>query len=166
MTFFNKERVLTPSWDLLNPSVELLKKNIWAVLYLAFLPGVFVTVGATMVGNKIQNFSNLPTHVIAGFIVLGLAVIWQGLAYPGYTYMQVQAAKGTPVTPWVSFKKGLHWVLPMLVAFIAAGALILLGLYFHQWSSQHHPGRRKYPWISNRAPLFFRSSFEIYRDCL
>ncbi len=48
MQIFRTDRPLTPSWSLVQPSIELVKKNIWPVVYLAFLPSLVTTVGLVL----------------------------------------------------------------------------------------------------------------------
>jgi len=127
MGALNKERKLTPSWDLLAPSVELVKRNIWSVLYLSFLPSLFVSVGSTMASSGKLNFSDLSAHSIVGFSIAGVAGLWALLAFPGYLYMQVEASKGNTPAPLECFTKGLPRLLPLIAMFIIQGITVFVG---------------------------------------
>ena len=93
MKLFAKDRPLTPSWDLLAPSVELLRKNALSVAYLSLVPGIFVTAGLAMT-HALQNVADFDPSNTAGVIVLILASVWTLLAYPGYILMAAEAAEG------------------------------------------------------------------------
>ena len=129
MGILNKERALTPSWDLLPPSIELVKRNIWSVLYLSFLPSLFMTVGIIMVGSDFPgSHIRMIPHVIVGWAILAVALLWYVLAYPGYLYMQVEAAKGNSPEPLESFTIGVRRWLPLTATFIVQWILITIGL--------------------------------------
>lgn len=126
MKIFAKESALVPSWDLLSPSVALLKKNIWSVLYLSFLPGLFISVGSIMT-KDIHNFSHLQNHQMIGGAILGIAFLWTVLTYPGYIYMQAQATRGLTIAPGEAFRHGLRRFFPLAFTIIIGGILTLIG---------------------------------------
>jgi hypothetical protein len=119
MKIFAKERMLAPSWDLLRPSFELVRKNIWHVVYLSFAPALLVSVGVVLLGDLSETEPTLNTAETAGTLILISAVIWSLLVFPGFTYLQTQAARGRQLGVWESFKKGL----PHLGSLIGAGLL-------------------------------------------
>jgi hypothetical protein len=125
MGILNAERKLTPSWDLLNPSIELVKKNIWQLFYLSFLPGVLLNIGLVVVRSK--SFSLDNSHDSFFLWVFIAAIIWSLLAAPGLLYLQVSAARGKAVTTGEAFKTGLKRIFPLLGASILVGFITFLG---------------------------------------
>ena len=128
MKIFNKERRLTPSWDLLAPSMELVKKYIWHVMYLSFLPGLVLTVGIVLLGENPDNIDLNSSRASAGFSILLVAGLWSILTFPGFIYMQTKAVQGKEVGVMESFQKGLPRLLPLIGMMLVAAMLILLGL--------------------------------------
>ncbi|MDB5181754.1 MAG: hypothetical protein JWP13_517 [Candidatus Saccharibacteria bacterium] len=122
MRVFIKERALTPSWDLVRPSVALLRKNIWPTIYLSFLPILAMTVGSVMIDER-----NLRAS-IPGIIIVLVSIIWYFLTYPGFTYMQAKAARGKVLTPMESFKKGLPRFWQLIGMSLLSSLLIFVGL--------------------------------------
>lgn len=132
MKIFTKERALTPSWNLLSPSFNMLKQNIWPVAYLSFLPELLATVGIVMLGENLFSVTGeftLPDNAGPALTLIGISLVWAILAYPGLTYMQLKAIEGKQVDAWESFKAGLQHVGPMIGMFIVGTILIILGLF-------------------------------------
>lgn len=126
MKLLTSEKKLTPSWQLLRPSVYLLRKFFWPVVYLSFIPSLVVTVGLYILGD---NPSKLPQgQVWVGSIVLGVGFLYAMVTNPGNIYMMTQAVKGKDPEPMESFRKGL----PNLGALIGLNVLsiFLVGIGF------------------------------------
>lgn len=131
MAIFTKERQLTPSWDLVAPSVELLKKYIWHVLYLSFLPTLLTVVALTLFGGldgRVEPITTFELRHSVGAILLVLSIIWALLAMPAFIYLQVEAIKGNMPSIMDCYRKGLRYLLPLIGMYILSTLLIVVGL--------------------------------------
>lgn len=127
MGIFNTERVLTPSWDLVKPSIELVKNNFWQIIYLSFIPGLLLFMGLTLLGEDPRQTP--ATQLGIGVLIAFTGGIWAMIVYPGYLYMQVKALEGKDISAWESIKFGLPR-LPAVIAMSFVGAvLIILGFF-------------------------------------
>lgn len=128
MGVFNKERPLTPSWDLVKPSVKLLQTYFWQVAYLSFIPGLLITVGLTFMGVGEKPVDLDASRMGLGALLAVIGGIWALLAIPGFTYLQLRAAEGQDVSAMESFRKGLPRLPAYIGMAIVAAILVLLGL--------------------------------------
>lgn len=129
MAIFNKQIPLTPSWSLLRPSIELLRRNIWEAIYLYFLPSLFLGVGLVLADPQHINFKlGLTPHEQLGLIISTLAAIWSLIAYPAYLYFLIQAARGKEVTILESYGHGIKKFFPWLGMSIIIGVTVTIGL--------------------------------------
>lgn len=125
MRIFTHDRVLTPSWDLLAPSVELLKKNIWQVVYLAFIPGILLSVGLVMVGEWPYDLSDSRTSM--GAVILLIGALYSIISYPAYVYMLAKAAQGMELSIPQCLRAGLKRFFPLVGTGLLAGLAIICG---------------------------------------
>jgi hypothetical protein len=128
MKLFTKERPLTPSWDLLPPSYELLKKNLDQVFYLSFGPALLVNVGLVLIGSNRQDIINMTDRVVWGTLVLLIASLWSLLVYPGFVYFQSQAIRGKQINAWTSFRNGLRYFVKFTIMTVLGGIATFIGL--------------------------------------
>lgn len=129
MRIFTKDKTLTPSWNLIQPSLKLLQDNIWQSLYLFLLPTLLLTVSFVLIGtNPAQPVPD--SQRIAGLLLMLASGLWTLLAYPGFLYMQLRAVEGEDITATEAFKKGLPHLMSFIGVTIAASLLILSGLIF------------------------------------
>lgn len=126
MAIFAKERPLTPSWDLLSPSIELLRKHLWQVIYLSFIPTLILTLGFLLLDP--QHVGHILTQRNKnGGVLSAVGGLWILLAYPGIIYLVTQAIQGNTVGAAEAFKKGLRRFFPFLGMAIMAGVAISIG---------------------------------------
>jgi hypothetical protein len=127
MAIFAKERQLTPSWDLLTPSVDLLKKNLWQVIYLSFIPTLIFALGYLLLDPQHIHNDVLTMNNKDGLILMIIGGIWSLLAYPGLLYLVTQVVQGNSLSAMDAFKKGLRYVLPFIGLGILVGLAIGIG---------------------------------------
>jgi len=126
MKIFTTERMLTPSWDLLNPSIELVRKNIRQLFYLSFLPGVLLNISLNVIRSK--SFSLQNNHDIFFLAVFCVSALWSLLASPGLIYLQINAARGKTIPAGIAFRSGLKQFFPLLGASLLVGLVTFAGL--------------------------------------
>lgn len=126
MKIFTAERVMTPSLDLVKPSMQLLRKYFWQTMYLSFLPALLMSAAMVMLidGTTLATGDRLT----AGVLVLLIATIWSALTSAGFFYLQTQAVIGNDISTSEAFKKGLPRIIPLLLSSILAVSAILVGL--------------------------------------
>ncbi len=87
MQLFRTDRPLTDSWNLVQPSINLVKENIWQVFILYFLPNLLSTVGLVMSG-LVTSTAEHPWHydghqsTTIGLMLIAIGTIWTLLALP------------------------------------------------------------------------------------
>lgn len=126
MQIFTHERQLTPSWQLVRPSIQLLKKYIWQTLYLGFLPALLLTAAAFVVPRPgADSFSDMRPE---GLILYAVALTWVLLTAPGFYRLQAQAIQGKEISTSDAFKQGLKRFFRFFATMILAVLAIVLGL--------------------------------------
>lgn len=126
MAIFAKERQLTPSWDLLRPSVDLLRKNLWQIIYLSFIPTLILSLGLLLLDP--QHIGNtLSLRNKNGAYIMLVGGLWLLLAYPGLVYVLTQAVQGHTLSAGEAFRKGLRRVFPFVGMSLLTGICITLG---------------------------------------
>lgn len=127
MRIFTKDKALTPSWSLVQPSIKLLRDNIWQALYLYLLPTLLLSVALVLVGvDPDQTVSD--SQRAAGALLMLAAGLWTLLAYPGFLYMQLRAVEGEDIGAMEAFKKGFPHLMSFIGMSIIGGLLIAAGL--------------------------------------
>jgi uncharacterized membrane protein len=146
MQIFRKDTKMTPSWDLVQPSIKLLQDNIWPVFYLAFLPGLVATLGLViMSANRTAGSQelNLDGRHLAGLGILVVGALLSMLVYPAVVYLQLRATRGEHPDALECLKNGLPFLFKMIgmsiitaiviffgiIAFIIPGLILLRALY-------------------------------------
>lgn len=130
MKLFRADHKLTPSFDLINPSIKLLRENIWSVFYLMFLPSLIIVVGSVMFADASQPNGTIVLTDAAktGIALMILGAILTILTLPGAVHMQLKAVRGGTPIPRESFKAGLRRMFPLIIAMILMEFAILGGL--------------------------------------
>lgn len=131
MRIFTADRPLTPSWDLVKPSVALVKKYIWHVLYLSFLPSLLVVAGLALYSGG-QEFLFEPVTTIeprhaAGIVLVLLAMLWSLVVLPAFMYLQLQAIDGKEPGVWECVRKAIRHLPALIGMYIVATVLIIMG---------------------------------------
>lgn len=126
MDIFKKERQLTPSWDLVKPSIEFIKKYFWEVIYLSFVPGLLLFMGLTLIGEDPTKTPEARLGI--GALIAFIGLIWAMVSYPAFIYLQAKAAEGKQVTAKASFRKAIRRLPALLGTGILGGILVMLGL--------------------------------------
>ena len=130
MQIFRTDRPLAPSYDLIRPSIRLIRENIWAVLYLNFFPNLLLIVGlvlASSITDQNPPITHYDTRTSLGLALAFAGALWALLAYPGLILLQIKAAAGEHPTPMACFKQGLPRLLPLIFMSILAVLLVMLG---------------------------------------
>lgn len=131
MRIFTADRKLTPSWDLVRPSTELVKKYIWHVLYLSFLPSLLAVVGLTLLrdvnGHTITSITNLVPRQEIGILLVFLATIWALFSTPAFVYLQVKAVQGEEPSIMECYRRGIRYLLPLIGLYILVVILLVMG---------------------------------------
>jgi len=137
MKLFRTDYPLTPSFDLINTSVKLLRDNLWPVFYLMFLPLLVTMVGLVMYehgaysgGMHSTDFRLWDSHSAAGSIVLAAGMLLTLLTTPGSMIMQLEAVRGGTPSTRDCFNRGLRYIVPfigmsILMEFAIIGGFIL-----------------------------------------
>lgn len=141
MALFAKERNLTPSLALFNPSMSLLRHNFWHVLYLSFLPRLLFAAGlaALVDGSKLASGERLAT----GLIISGIGLVWYLSTVTAFIYFQTQVTQhkyptimealraSLPRIPAYLMTAGLSFLLIVfgLLLFIIPGLILLRGFF-------------------------------------
>jgi len=131
MRIFTSDRKLTPSWSLVEPSIALVKKYIWHVLYLSFLPGLLMLVALVLFGDVAsgtESFTTVePRHAFgAGLFIV--AIIWSLIAMPAFIYLQLKAVNGEVPSIVECYQKGIGYLLPLIGMYLVAAFLTLIAL--------------------------------------
>lgn len=94
---FNTERKLTPSWELVRPSLDRLRQNSEAVIIIVLLPALLVDFGSLMVVN----------NRLVGVLALLVAAVWRLLNLPVSYYLQTKVAGGKTPSVGECYNRGL-----------------------------------------------------------
>ncbi len=126
MRIFTHDKELAPSFDLVQPSIDFLRKYFWQTMYLSFIPSLLLTVAGVMIfdGNTLTTGSRLGT----GVVIAVIAVLWTLLTAPGFAYLQTRAVAGEEVSTDEAFKAGLRKLVPYIVTSALGFILVLVGI--------------------------------------
>lgn len=127
MKIFNKERALTPSWDLLGPSIDLLKKHLQPILYLSVLPQLVLTLGLTMLPKNFQVANITDGSPPAGVLIATIGALWALLTYAGFILFAALTAQGKVISTRDAFTQGLQRFFPLIGASLLVGLITFLG---------------------------------------
>lgn len=128
MQLFRTDKKLTPSWDLVKLSVQLVQEHFWPLFYLSFLPGLAAIVGLILAGADAENQMQTASRVLIGIAIFLVGAIASVLTYPGFIIAQIQATHGEHPTPLEAYKAGLPRVIPFILMSLAQTVLVLIGL--------------------------------------
>ncbi len=135
MKLFRKDRTLTSSWDLVSPSISLVRENIWQTMYLSFLPALLVTVSLVLLLPGLMQIAENPVvtptldgQFQAGSLLMFVAVLWSILAAPGWILFQVNAIQGEILSTSRAFKLGIKEFIPFVLLSTMSIILIATGL--------------------------------------
>jgi hypothetical protein len=132
MQLLRKDNPLTPSWNLVRPSIDLLREHFWPVFYLSFLPGLIVTVGLVLATSGVhpnQTVVHVDGRMAIGVILALFGALWSGVARPGFLILQIRAVHGEHAEAMECFKRGLHRFIPYIGMSLLAALLIILGSF-------------------------------------
>lgn len=109
---------MTPSWDLVRPSVNLLLKNSEAVITIVLLPTLAMVLGSMLT----------LTDYRTGLIVTSIGGLWRFINVPVSIYLQASAASGKNPSISECYRRGLsYW--PKVIGFeIVFFFMTLIGL--------------------------------------
>lgn len=121
-----KDKNLTPSLALFNPSIRLIKDYFWQVMYLSFLPRLTFSAGLTaiVIGSEFATGSRL----IIGSVVAAIGLIWWITTVTGFIYLQAKAAMHSEVSAMEAFRLSLPRIPAYIVTAGLSFLLIFLGL--------------------------------------
>ncbi len=125
------DRKLTPSWDLVKPSIALVRQYIWHVLYLSFLPGLLMLVSLVLLGGidaSTDPITTLEPRQTVGAIIFVVALLWSIVAMPAFVYLQLKAVNGDMPSITECYRKSFGYLLPLIGMYIVGTFLIVLGL--------------------------------------
>lgn len=120
-----KDKQLTPSWDLLMPSIALLRKYFVEVAYLTFLPTLVISVGFTIYPHP---HNPNETRLVWASVVATIGVLWALVSYPAFIYMLLQAAKHKSVGVIECYKKSFKYFWRVIGLQIIVGLIIFVGI--------------------------------------
>lgn len=127
----NATRTMTPSWDLLKPSISLVREHYLPVIYLFFLPGLLGVLGSTLIGTP--DFTDkdfeLTQQQMNGVFILALGFVWQVFNLGPLTLFQLRGVDKKVGSSLAEFyKDGLRYDLRLIGYYIVFGLLFILGL--------------------------------------
>lgn len=146
-----ESRALPSSWDLIKPSIELLKKHVETLLWLVVLPAALVLLASQLFSNITAKYSNElenakeysqigdvyhrvvyeVLHTSHGQIALALVVVgslWQFVIYPATINFMLRASKGEPADIGSSLRGGFAYFWRTYGITVCTGLAIMGGL--------------------------------------
>jgi hypothetical protein len=121
---------MTNSWDLVKPSLELVKKHVEQVIYLFLLPSLTYGLGSLLLGGdaKIEHLDNLTGRQELGVIILLIGFIWSLLNLAPSVYFRVRVGKGKSPSIGECYRKGLPYFWRLWAVDILVGLVVIIGL--------------------------------------
>lgn len=114
----NTERELTPSWSLVRPSLDLVRQNSEAVIFIILLPALLLDFGSLIIASS----------RLTGLVIIIVGIIWRIFNISVSDYLQVKAASGKTVSVAECYRRGLRFWLRIVAFEILFGIMILIGL--------------------------------------
>jgi hypothetical protein len=149
MKLFRSDYPLSSSFELINTSVNLVRKHIWAVFYLMFLPSLVLVVGSVLLQHAVKPTGTIEWNNAAsvGLALMIIGMIWLVLSLPGAIIMQLQAVRGGTPEAFDCFRQGLRHIFPLIglillielaliggfLAFIVPGLFLARSFYLAQF---------------------------------
>lgn len=114
----NADRLLTPSWEFVQPSIRLVIKNYEAIIFIELLPTLLTAFGALIISSN---------HSL-GLVAIIVGVAWRVINMPISYYLQLKAAQGKVPSLGECYSRGLpFW--PRIIAFeILFSIMLLIGV--------------------------------------
>lgn len=132
MTKANLVRTMTPSWDLLRNSYQIVIKLIEPTIYLYLLPTLLALLGLLLAGITSSSTTSssfaFTSHTVIGLILVAIGGILQIVNLGPLTKFQLDAASGKQKTVKEYYAEGLRYSLPLFVYYILYGLAVLGGL--------------------------------------
>lgn len=108
---------MTPSWELVQPSLALVRKNYEAILIIVLLPALLSEYGALVYSGK------KPIAII----IIAVALVWRLLNVPVSYYLQLRAASGKVPTIAECYRRGLPFWLRIVGFEILFVIMLIIG---------------------------------------
>jgi hypothetical protein len=124
------QKHLTPSFELIKPSINLVREHFVAFTYLIMLPGLTYAIGGVLAQTVLQADGTIIIHQkeIVGFAIMLLAAVWMTVNLGPMTYFQLRATKKQPESLVTYYQAGLPFSLKILGLYIAYAVAVIVGL--------------------------------------
>ncbi len=134
---------LTPSWDLLQKSIDLVRSHPYSVFWLVFVASVMSNVGSYMIDRAAsasglvldkmtpsQFTSLIQSSSVAqvGVAAIGMAILWALLVYPASMVMSVKAVRGGDDDPWAYVRQSFHYFWRLYGLLLLITVMVVVGL--------------------------------------
>lgn len=113
-----------PSFELFNPSVDVIKNNLLVYFVLAVLPILVWVLPYGVIGISEDTSELSPMFLVTGLI----ASIASLLIYPALTYTALRTSKGEKVQLNEAFREGYKKFWPLLGTAFLTGIIIFIGI--------------------------------------
>lgn len=127
-----KRNATKSAFDLIGPSVELIKKHIVPLTYLVILPALVTALGAIMSGPASTSSEltdlTLSTSNAIGLVILGVGLVWSVVNIGPSMLLELRAIDGKQDSVRDLYKKGLRLTLPLIGLLIVFGLIFMAGL--------------------------------------
>lgn len=120
---------ITPSWDLVRPSLKLVLMHSDKVIFLFLIPTLVLTLASILLGEPRDiHLDSLTTHQIRGFAVLGLGGLLSLINMAPSLYFRVAAPKNPRIGLGEIYRKGYGYFWRLVGLYLLFALAVLAGL--------------------------------------